>query len=133
MLNKKKGVYVDTRDPLTGRIIQCAIEVHRTIGPGLLESAYEQCLLYELGLAGLSVNRQVPLPVKYKDVQLECGYRLDIVVSNEVILELKSVDKLLPIHDAQLLTYLKLSGIGKGLLMNFNVPFMKDGIKRLVI
>jgi len=121
------------RDPLTGKIIQCAIEVHRGLGPGLLESAYEECLCYELKQAGLTFARQVPLPVVYKEVKLDCGYRQDVVVEGKVLLELKTVEALLPIHEAQLLTYLKLSGIKKGLLMNFNVAVLKDGIKRMVL
>ena len=120
------------KDPLTGKIIQCAIEVHRGLGPGLLESAYEECLCYELRLAGLRFERQVPLPVVYKEVKLDCGYRQDVVVEGKVLLELKTVETLLPIHEAQLLTYLKLSGIRTGLLMNFNVAVLKDGIKRMV-
>ena len=121
------------RDPLTGKIIQCAIEVHRGLGPGLLESAYEECLCYELKQAGLTFARQVPLPVVYKEVKLDCGYRQDVVVEGKVLLELKTVEALLPIHEAQLLTYLKLSGIKKGLLMNFIVAVLKDGIKRMVL
>ncbi len=120
------------RDPLTGKIIQCGIEVHRALGPGLLESAYEECLAYELGQAGFEVKRQVALPVRYKEVEIDCGYRIDMVVNGQVVLELKAVEKLLPIHEAQLLTYLKLGGIKTGLLMNFNVPYLKDGIKRMV-
>jgi GxxExxY protein len=120
------------RDPLTERIIGAAIEVHRELGPGLLESAYEECLCHELELAGMKVRRQVPLPVRYKTVQLEVGYRMDIVVEDRVVLELKTVDQLLPIHDAQLLTYLRLSGIRVGLLLNFNTVMLRDGIRRLV-
>ncbi len=120
------------KDPLTGKIIQAAIEVHKALGPGLLESAYEECLHYELTQAGLQPKRQVPLPVTYKQVNLDCGYRLDMVINQKVILELKALAQLLPIHEAQLLTYLKLSGIKTGLLINFNVPYLKDGIKRMV-
>jgi GxxExxY protein len=118
-------------DPLTRRIIGCAIAVHRAIGPGLLESAYEECLVYELVQSGLMIARQVPLPVVYREVRLECGYRLDIVVEHRVVLELKTVEKLLPIHDAQLLTYLRLSSIRTGLLINFHSTVLKNGIKRL--
>jgi GxxExxY protein len=122
---------VPDNDPLTGKIIECGIEVHPTLGPGLLETAYEECLAFELERAGLSVERQVTLPVHYKGVDLDCGYRVDLMVNKNVILELKSVSKLLPIHEAQLLTYLKLANIKFGLLINFNVPLLKDGIKRM--
>ena len=117
---------------LSSKIIGAAIEVHKAIGPGLLESAYEECLCHELRLRGLLFARQKPLPVKYKGKRLDCGYRLDIVVENTIILELKSCDKTEPIHKAQLLTYLKLSGLKLGLLLNFNVSIMKDGIARIV-
>ena len=117
---------------LTEKIIGCAIEVHRALGPGLLESAYEECFCYELNQQGLSFNRQVPLPVVYKGIKLDCGYRIDVLVNDIIIVELKTVEKLLPIHDAQLLTYLKLYKRPIGLLMNFNVPALKSGIKRLV-
>ena len=117
---------------LTGQIIGAAIEVHKTLGPGLLESAYEECLCRELSLRGFSYERQKEVPVEYKGVRLDCGYRLDIVVSESVVLELKACDRLERIHQAQLLTYLKLSGIKYGLLINFNVPVLKDGIKRMV-
>jgi len=122
-----------SRDPLTERVIGAAIEVHRHLGPGLLESAYEECLCYELSLAGLTFERQVPLPVVYKEIRLECGYRLDVVVEKKLILELKTIEKILPVHEAQLLTYLKLTGIRKGLLLNFNVPVLREGIKRMVL
>ena len=121
------------RDPFTDKVIGLAIEVHRELGPGLLESAYEECLCYELEKSGLSFRRQVPLPVTYKEVQLECGYRMDVVVEEKLILELKTVEKLLRIHGAQLLTYLRLSGIKTGLLMNFNTALLKDGIQRMVV
>ena len=121
------------RDPLTGKVIEAAIEVHRALGPGLLESAYEECLCYELQAAGLAIRRQVPLPVIYKEVRLECGYRLNVVVDECLILELKTVEKIIPIHEAQLLTYLKLSGIKTGLLLNFHGAVMRDGIKRMVL
>jgi GxxExxY protein len=118
-------------DLLTEKIIGFAIEVHRHLGPGLLESAYEECLCHELSLNGLVFQRQVPLPVTYKSVHLDCGYRLDIVVENHVIVELKAVERLMPIHEAQLITYLKLSGIPTGLLLNFNTPVLREGIRRL--
>ncbi len=117
---------------LSSKIIGAAIEVHKTLGPGLLESAYEECLCHEFSLRGLSFERQKPLPVDYKGKNLDCGYRLDIVVEKAIIIELKSCEKIEPIHKAQLLTYLKLSGINLGLLLNFNVPVMRDGIARIV-
>ena len=116
---------------LSSRIIGAAIEVHKTLGPGLLESAYEECMSYELGLRGLPFERQKELPLTYKGKPLECGYRLDIVVDNAIVLELKSCEKIEPIHKAQVLTYLKFSGLHLGLLLNFNVPVMRDGIVRL--
>jgi GxxExxY protein len=119
-------------DLLTEKIIGFAIEVHRHLGPGLLESAYEECLCYELSQAGFLLARQVPLPVVYKSVRLDCGYRLDVVVENRVIVELKSVDRLMPIHEAQVITYLKLSGIPTGLLLNFNTAVLREGIRRLM-
>ena len=120
-------------EKLTEQIIGAAIEVHRNLGPGLLESAYEECLCHELSLRGLSFKRQQSLPVKYKGVSLDCGYRLDLVVQDRVVLELKCVEKQLPIHEAQLLTYMKLGGFKVGLLLNFNVPVLKDGIVRRVL
>ena len=121
-----------SRDPLTERVIGAAIEVHRALRPGLLESAYEECLAWQLGQAGLAVERQVALPVVYKAVKLDAGYRLDLVVEKQVIVELKTVERLLPIHEAQLLAYLKLSGLHTGLLLNFNAAVLKHGIKRMV-
>ena len=118
-------------DGLTRRIIGFAIDVHRGLGPGLLESAYEACPCHDLAQAGLPFARQVVLPVRYRGVALECGYRMDLVVADQVIIEIKSVEKLLPIHEAQLLTYLRLSGMAVGLLMNFNMPVLKDGLRRL--
>jgi GxxExxY protein len=123
----------EERDPLTETIIGAAIEVHRVLGPGLLESIYEACLCHELALRGIEHQRQVPLPVVYKGVPINVELYMDLVVEKQVVLELKAVDALHPIHDAQLLTYLKLSGVHRGLLMNFNVRLMKDGIKRLVV
>ena len=117
---------------LSSTIIGAAIEVHKTLGPGLLESAYEECLCHELSLRGVSFERQKTLSVEYKGKKLDCGYRLDIIVENTIILELKSCEKIEPIHKAQLLTYLKLSGLHLGLLLNFNVPVMRDGIIRIV-
>lgn len=118
---------------LTHRVIGCAMEVHRELGPGLLESAYEACLAQELTLNSLQFRAQVPLPVSYKGVNIDCGYRLDLVVEDTVLLELKSVEKLLPIHDSQVLSYLKLSELRIGLLMNFNSIRLKDGIKRFIL
>jgi len=115
---------------LTAKIIGCAIEVHRELGPGLLESAYEECLDYELKQAGLHTKRQVPVPVIYKDIKLDCGYRIDILVENRVVLELKTVDILIPVHEAQILTYMKFGKKEIGLLVNFNVTLLKNGIKR---
>jgi GxxExxY protein len=117
---------------LTERIIGCAIEVHKAIGPGLLESAYEECLCYELSQVGLAFQRQVPLPVKYKSVSLDCGYRLDIIVGDEVIVEIKAVERIISIHEAQLLSYLKMLDRRVGLILNFHSSIMKYGIKRIV-
>lgn len=117
---------------LTSHVIGACIEVHRHLGPGLLESAYEECLVYELRARGIQYVRQQALPVVYKGIRLECGYLMDIVVENRLVLELKSVEALLPIHEAQLLTYLKLANLSLGLLINFNVPILTRGIKRLV-
>ena len=122
----------DAKDPLSRKVIGCAIQVHRELGPGLLESAYEECLCHELTVRGIPFNRQQPLPVAYKGVMLDCGYRLDLLVANAVVVEIKAVETILPIHEAQLLTYLKLGGWHVGLLVNFNVPILKDGIKRMV-
>ena len=120
-------------DDLSNRVIGCAIEVHRNLGPGLLESAYEQCLAHELSRNNIAFQLQLAQPVRYKDVLLDCGYRIDVLVENELIIELKSVEKLLGIHEAQLLTYMKLAEIKIGLLMNFNVTKLKEGIKRFVL
>ena len=120
-------------DTLSNRVIGCALEVHRNLGPGLLESTYRQCLAFELSLAGLQFQVESPLSVSYKGVLIECGYRLDLFVENALILELKSVERLLPIHDSQLLTYMKLAGVKTGLLMNFNVQYLRDGLKRMVL
>jgi GxxExxY protein len=120
-------------EQITEGIIGAAIEVHRHLGPGLLESAYDECLCHELHLRSLSFQRQVELPIDYKGVKLDCGYRLDLVVENAVIVELKSVERILPIHHAQLLTYLRLTGRKVGLLINFNVSVLKNGIVRRVL
>jgi len=121
------------RDSLSEKVIGFAIDVHRGLGPGLLESAYEECLCFELRSHAIAYRRQVSLPVVYKTVKLECGYRMDIVVEDRLVVEVKAVEKLMPIHDAQLLTYLRLSGIRVGLLLNFNTPVLKNGIKRLIL
>jgi GxxExxY protein len=117
---------------LSGKIIGAAMEVHRQLGPGLLESAYEECLCYELTLRKIGYERQKSLSIAYKAVQLDCGYRLDVVVESAIILELKSCERIEEIHKAQLLTYLRLSGLKLGLILNFNVPVMKEGIVRMV-
>ncbi|MBI5901429.1 MAG: GxxExxY protein [Rhodocyclales bacterium] len=119
------------RDALTEEIIGAAIEVHRTLGPGLLESAYEECLCVELGLRSVQFKSQVELPLVYKDRRLDAGYRLDLIVNDEVVVELKSVDQLSNLHQAQLLTYMRLGGYRTGLLLNFNVPVLRDGIRRM--
>lgn len=119
-------------DKITNEIIGSAIEIHKELGPGLLESAYETCLEYELTHRGFHLERQKILPVKYKKIELDAAYRLDIVVENQIIIELKSVENLLPIHTAQLLSYLKLAELPVGLLINFNVAKLKNGVKRIV-
>ena len=118
---------------LTAQIIGAAIDVHRALGPGLLESAYQVCLAHELTLRGIAFEQEKALPVEYKGVRLDCGYRLDFLVAGKVVVELKAVDELHPVHEAQLLTYLKLTGCKVGLLINFNVQVLKNGIKRMVL
>ena len=120
-------------ESVTGKIIGAAIEVHRALGPGLLESAYEACLTYELKLRKLHIEHQKSLPIYYKDLALDCGYRLDLVVENEVVVEIKSVNAISAVHEAQLLSYLKLSSYRKGLLINFNEKLLKNGIRRMMI
>ena len=122
---------MDTNE-LSKRIIGTAIEVHKVLGPGLLESAYEECLCHELYLQKLSFERQRPLPITYKNIKLDCGYKLDVFVEESIVLELKSCERIKPIHKAQLLTYLKLTGVNLGLLLNFNAVVMRDGIVRMV-
>ena len=124
---------MDDDNDLTRRVIGCAIEVHRHLGPGLLESAYEDCLCHELSLTGIAHERQVSLPVAYKGINVAAAYRLDILADRRLILEIKATDRLLPVHEAQLLTYLRLSGLRVGLLLNFNHAVLRDGIKRLTI
>jgi len=123
---------IERSDQLSYRIIGAAMEVHRHLGPGLLKSAYDECLCHELKLQGIPFERQKPLPVNYKGVQLDCGYKLNTLVDKLVILEVMAVEEIAPIHDAQLLTYLKLSDLWLGLLINFNVEVLKDGIHRMV-
>jgi GxxExxY protein len=118
---------------LTRTIIGCAIEVHRNLGPGLLESAYEECLAYELSKRNLLIKRQQPTPVVYKEVKLDCGYRIDLLIENSVVVELKVVDSIIPVHEAQILTYMKFANKTIGLLINFNVTVLKNGIKRFII
>lgn len=118
-------------DALSELVIGAAIEVHKQLGPGLLESVYETCLCYELTERGVSFQRQLALPVQYKTLQLEASYKIDVLVANSLLLELKSVDALLAVHEAQLLTYMKLAKVDTGLLINFNVPVLKNGIKRM--
>jgi GxxExxY protein len=115
---------------ITEKIIGSAIEVHKKLGPGLLESAYEECLSYELKSAGLTIERQVAVPVVYKDIKLECGYRIDILVENAVVIELKAIEAFAPVHEAQILTYMKFANKSIGLLINLNVTLLKNGIKR---
>ena len=125
-----KETHIKTNE-ITGQIVDAAMKVHTKLGPGLLESAYEACLAYELRQRGLQVATQVALPITYEDVQLDVGYRIDLLVESEIIVELKAVEKTIPLYEAQLLSYLKLSGNKIGLLINFNVVRLKDGIKRM--
>jgi GxxExxY protein len=119
-------------DPVTNQIIRVALDVHSALGPGLLESAYRACLAHDLVYRGLRVRTEVPLPVSYNGIRLELGYRMDLVVEDEVVVEIKTVQKLLPVHEAQLLSYLRLGHLPIGLLLNFHVPRLRDGIKRMV-
>ena len=118
---------------ITGEIIGAAMEVHKILGPGLLESAYEECLSYELMQRGLKIEQQKPIPIVYKDIKLECGYRMDLLVENQVIVELKAQDAILPVHEAQVLTYLRFAQKKIGLLINFDVTVLKNGIKRFIL
>jgi GxxExxY protein len=120
-------------DQLSNKVIGCAIEVHRELGPGLLESAYEQCLAAELSRSQIPYQLQVDLPVSYKGMKLDCSYRIDLLVDKQLIVELKSIEQLLKIHEAQILTYMRLAKVNVGLLMNFNVPVLKKGIKRFLL
>lgn len=121
------------KDILTGKIIGAAIEVHKILGPGLLESIYEDCLCYELKLREITFERQKPVDINYKDLKISSGYRIDLIVEGSVVVELKAVREMNPIFEAQLLTYMKISGCKKGLIINFNVPVLKDGLKRMVL
>ncbi len=128
----EESVETQKLNKLTEKIIGCAIEVHRSLGPGLLESAYEECLCYELSQSGIVFERQVPLPVVYKGVKLDCGYKMDVVIAKSVIIEIKAVERIIPVHEAQLLSYLKLYNKKVGLLINFHVLILKNGLKRIV-
>jgi GxxExxY protein len=118
---------------LSQEVIGAAIEVHKNLGPGLLESAYQKCLAYEFSARGINFNSEYPIPIKYKNTSLDCGYRIDFMIENSIIVELKSVEKIMPIHQAQILSYMKLTNIKHGFLMNFNVELLKQGIKSLVL
>jgi GxxExxY protein len=122
----------NNKDPLTAEVIGAAIEVHRSLGPGLFEAVYDECLAWELGERGFTLHRQVLIPVTYKGARLEASYRIDLLVEGELVVEVKAVERMLPVHDAQILTYLRMSGSRVGLLLNFNTPVLKDGIKRFV-
>ena len=124
---------IKSENEISAIVLDSAISVHKSLGPGLLESAYEECLSFELGSRGLALKRQYPIPLVYKDLKMECSYRSDILVENKVIVEIKSVDSLEGIHTAQVLTYLKLSGLKLGLLINFNKVLLKDGFHRIVL
>ena len=124
---------IDAEQPLTREIIAAAMEVHRLLGPGLLESVYHACLCHELELRKLNFRQQVDIPITYKGIKLDCGYRIDLIVGDKVIVELKSVQEILPVHEAQLLTYLHLTGLRIGLLINFNVAALKHGLRRRVL
>lgn len=128
-----EGREVMNFDKLSNRVIGCAIEVHRELGPGLLESTCEQCLARELSIQNISFEIQSPLPVQYKGLRLDCGYRVDLLIEKQLLIELKAVEKLLAIHEAQILTYMKLANVSIGLLINFNVMLLKDGIRRFVL
>jgi GxxExxY protein len=132
-MNGRNMLIVQGVNQTTEAIIGAAIDVHKHLGPGLLESAYEECLCHELHLRNIPFQRQVPLPVAYKGTKLDCGYRIDLLVKNEVVVELKAIDSILPIHEAQALTYMRLGSWKVGLIINFNVPIVVKGIKRLVL
>ena len=127
----RRGALREDHDALTDQVIGLAIEVHRHLGPGLLESAYEECLCYELRKAQLEFTRQHHLPIVYKEIRLDAAYRIDLIVEQRLVIEIKTVERLLPIHEAQLITYLRLSGLRVGLLMNFNTAILKEGLRRI--
>jgi GxxExxY protein len=129
----RRGYAEDILPELSSAIIGCAMRVHSSLGPGLLESAYEACLCHELARHGIPFERQVAMPIQYDGIRLDCGFRLDLIVQEKVVVEIKSVDQLLAIHDSQLLTYLKISGLSRGILLNFNVAHLKHGIRRRVL
>jgi GxxExxY protein len=133
MISGEPKLEIPIRDPVSEKVIGAALDVHRALGPGLLESAYSECLAYELSQRGILFKREVPLPVRYKNVLLDCGYRLDFLVADHLVVELKAVEKIEGVHEAQLLTYLRLSGKRVGLLINFNVELLRDGIRRRVL
>ncbi|MFH1230327.1 MAG: GxxExxY protein [Planctomycetota bacterium] len=124
---------LDEINKLSNKVIGLAIEVHRNLGPGLLESVYQQCLSYELSENNIEFKSEYPVPVKYKNINIDCSFRADLIVSDNIILELKATDKILPIHEAQLMTYMKITGIRLGLIINFNVKLLKNGIKRIIL
>ncbi len=132
-LARKTALPADAEQALTREIIAAAIEVHKSLGPGLLESVYQACLCHELELRKIPFRQQIEMPITYKDVKLDCGYRIDLIISDKVVVELKSVQDILPVHEAQLLTYLHLTGLRIGLLVNFNVAVLKNGIRRRVL
>jgi GxxExxY protein len=129
----RRGYAEDVLPELSAAIIGCAMRVHSSLGPGLLESAYEACLCHELTRNGMPFQRQVSMPMQYEGMRLDCGFRLDLIVEGQVVVEIKSVDQLLAIHDSQLLTYLRVSGLPLGILLNFNVAHLKHGIRRRVL
>jgi len=133
MQPRRHEEHEETFEDVSRRVIGCALEVHKQLGPGLLESSYEQCLVHELNLTGIPVERQVELPIRYKGVEIDGSYRIDLLVDRQLIVELKAVEKLQDIHAAQLLTYMKLARVKVGLLINFNQMYLKDGIRRFVL
>ena len=133
MVKTRKANMNRTFSDLSHRVIGCAIEVHKHLGPGLLESAYQRCLAHELHLNNIPFETEAPLPIEYKGTRLDCGYRMDILVGNAIILELKSVDAIHPIHEAQILSYMKLASLRYGFLINFNVPILKNGLRSFVL
>ncbi len=134
--NNRKNITMDKNiefSELSNKVLGCAIEVHKSLGPGLLESAYQHCLCHELKLNHINFQKEKPLPINYKGCKLDCGYRIDILVENEIILELKSIERLQRIHEAQIISYMKLAQIKQGFLINFNVTLLKDGLKSFIL